>query len=94
MAPPGTDTGGRSWVDACILAALACTHNLTGQYARFPGLPELPSCRWEGLSLAYTEAQGLPALREALAASPAHYTTIAPEARQPLVLPALWLRGS
>ncbi|GAB4822749.1 hypothetical protein N2152v2_009795 [Parachlorella kessleri] len=35
--------------------------------------------RWESLSLAYTEAQGLPALREAIAACPALYTTISPD---------------
>ena len=33
--------------------------------------------RWEGLRLAYTETQGLPALREAIAAT--HYTSLGPE---------------
>ena len=33
--------------------------------------------RWEGLRLAYTETQGLPALREAIAAT--HYTNLGPE---------------
>lgn len=43
-------------------------------------LPPLHAhARWEGLGLGYTEAQGLPALREAIAASPCHYSTISAE---------------
>lgn len=33
--------------------------------------------RWDGLTLSYTETQGLPALREAIAA--AHYTRVTPD---------------
>lgn len=48
--------------------------------------PLLNASRWEGLSLGYTESQGLPALREAIAASPSLYTSISPQVTHPLVM--------